>query len=37
MKSYKQIQGVPNAYLAIDGIEGGFGYTIPLWKYRFLY
>ena len=37
MKSYKQIQGVPNAYLAIDGIEGGSGYRIPLWLLGFLY
>lgn len=36
-KTTKQIQGVPNAYLAIDGIEGGAGYRIPLWLFGFLY
>jgi predicted AAA+ superfamily ATPase len=36
-KTNKQIQGVPNAYLAIDGIEGGVGNRIPLWLFGFLY
>lgn len=36
-KTTKQIQGVPNAYLAIDGIEGGAGYRIPIWLFGFLY
>ena len=36
-KTSKQIQGVPNAYLAIDGIEGGVGNRIPLWLFGFLY
>lgn len=36
-KTSKQIQGVPNAYLAIDGIEGGIGNRIPLWLFGFLY
>ncbi len=36
-KTSKQIQGVPNAYLAIDGIEGGAGNRIPLWLFGFLY
>jgi uncharacterized protein len=36
-KTSKQIQGVPNAYLAIDGIEGGVGNRIPLWMFGFLY
>ena len=35
-KTSKQIQGVPNAYLAIDGIEGGVGNRIPLWLFGFL-
>ena len=36
-KTSKQIQGVPNAYLAIDGMEGGVGNRIPLWLFGFLY
>lgn len=36
-KSQKQIQGVKNAYLAIDGIETGYGKQIPLWLFGFLY
>ena len=36
-KTNKQIQGVPNAFLAIDGIEGGVGNRIPLWLFGFLY
>lgn len=36
-KTSKQIQGVPNAYLAIDGIAGGVGNRIPLWLFGFLY
>ena len=36
-KTSKQIQGVPNTYLAIDGIEGGIGNRIPLWLFGFLY
>ena len=36
-KTSKQIQGVPNAYLAIDGIEGWVGNRIPLWLFGFLY
>lgn len=36
-KTSKQIQGVDNAYLAVDGVETGFGYQIPLWLFGFLY
>ena len=36
-KTNKQIQGVPNAYLVIDGIEGGSNNRIPLWMFGFLY
>lgn len=36
-KTNKQISGIPNAYLAIDGIEGGAGNRIPLWIFGFLY
>jgi hypothetical protein len=36
-KSQKQIQGVKNAYLAVDGIETGYGKQIPLWLFGFLY
>jgi len=36
-KKQKQIQGVENAYLAIDGIETGYGNKIPLWLFGFIY
>ena len=36
-KTIKQIQGVDNAYLAVDVVEKGFGYQIPLWIFVFLY
>jgi len=32
-----QIQEVPDAYLAIDDLELGFGNRIPLWLFGFLY
>ena len=36
-KDSKQIEGVDNAYLAIDDIEFGYGNAIPLWLFGFLY
>jgi uncharacterized protein len=36
-KGLQQIKGVPEAYLAIDGLEGGAGTRIPLWLFGFLY
>ena len=36
-KKQKQIQGILNAYLVQDGIEIGFGNTIPLWAFGFMY
>ncbi|MDX9768937.1 MAG: AAA family ATPase [Tenuifilaceae bacterium] len=36
-KSHKQIEGVENAYLAIDGIDTGYGNQIPLWLFGFIY
>lgn len=36
-KTFKQLQGVPNGYLAIDEIDGGSGNRIPLWLFGFLY
>ncbi len=36
-KTNHQIQGVPNAFIAADGIEGGSGSKIPLWLFGFLY
>ncbi len=36
-KSEKQLLGLDNAYRALDGIEYGFGNTIPLWLFGFLY
>lgn len=36
-KDFSQIANVPNSYLAVDGIEIGFGNKIPLWLFGFLY
>jgi predicted AAA+ superfamily ATPase len=36
-KTGKQIQGLSNAYIVKDDIEHGFGNTIPLWHFGFLY
>lgn len=36
-KTGKQVKDQPNAYLAPDDIEYGFGNRIPLWLFGFLY
>lgn len=36
-KGNKQIDGLVNAYLAIDDIETGYNNKIPLWLFGFLY
>jgi len=36
-KSFKQIENLPNSYIAFDDIEIGFGAKIPLWLFGFLY
>ncbi len=36
-KTADQIRGVPNAYLAVDGIKIGMGNRIPLWLFGYLY
>ncbi|WP_338229009.1 ATP-binding protein [Algoriphagus taiwanensis] len=36
-KSAHQLQGVPNSYLALDGITTGNSNRIPLWAFGFLY
>ena len=36
-KDSKQIKYIENSYLALDNIEIGFGNTIPLWLFGFLY
>ncbi|MCK4760773.1 MAG: ATP-binding protein [Candidatus Aminicenantes bacterium] len=36
-KSFKQIKGVENSFLALDDIETGIGGKIPLWLFGFLY
>lgn len=36
-KGYKQIKDIPNAYIAADDIEVGFGNKVPLWLFGFLY
>ena len=36
-KKQKQIETVPDSYLAVDNIEYGFDRKIPLWLFGFLY
>ena len=36
-KTISQIKDLPNAYLALDGLEIGFRNEIPLWLFGFLY
>ena len=36
-KSYKQVQGETNAFLAVDGIDSATARRIPLWTFGFLY
>ncbi len=36
-KDKKQIEGIKNAHLALDGIESGYDNSIPLWLFGFLY
>lgn len=36
-KSSRQIKGLEEAYLAVDGIEYGMGNKIPLWLFGFTY
>ena len=36
-KTSQQIQGIPQAYIAADGIKTGGGNRIPLWLFGFLY
>ncbi len=36
-KTTEQIRGIPNVFIAADGIEGGSGRKIPLWLFGLLY
>lgn len=36
-KSFSQVKGIENAFLAVDDIETGMGKKIPLWLFGFLY
>jgi len=36
-KGFEQIADLPNAYLALDNLEYGFGNKIPLWLFGMLY
>lgn len=36
-KTRRQISGIPNSFIAADGIKGGTGSKIPLWLFGFLY
>ena len=36
-KSFEQIADIPNSYLAIDGIESGYGARVPIWMFGLLY
>ncbi|HRN55926.1 MAG TPA: hypothetical protein PLL71_05710, partial [Agriterribacter sp.] len=37
LKSWKQVSGIDNAYIADDNILTGAGNKIPLWLFGFLY
>jgi hypothetical protein len=37
IKTMKQLQNIENAFLALDDIETGYGPTIPLWLFGFLF
>lgn len=36
-KKFTQIADIPDSYLAVDGIEVGYGSRIPLYLFGFLY
>ena len=36
-KTFKQIADAPDSYIAVDGIETGWGNRIPLWLFGLLY
>ena len=36
-KTKKQISGIPNAFIAKDNVEIGFGNSIPVWLFGFMY
>lgn len=36
-KSFKQIKGIDDSFLAVDDIETGIGNKVPLWLFGFLY
>lgn len=36
-KSFEQINGLPNSYLAVDDLETGYDNRIPLWMFGLLY
>ncbi|MBQ7251176.1 MAG: ATP-binding protein [Kiritimatiellae bacterium] len=36
-KTFRQIAGVPDSFLAVDGLETGRSNRIPLWLFGFLY
>ncbi|MFV0344774.1 MAG: ATP-binding protein [Bacteroidales bacterium] len=36
-KTSQQIKGIPNSFIAADGIKNGSGNKIPLWMFGFLY
>lgn len=36
-KTFKQIKDIPNSYIAMDGIEAGYGNKIPIWLFGFIY
>lgn len=36
-KNFKQIEGIPDSFLAVDNLSTGYGNKIPLWLFGFLY
>lgn len=36
-KDFRQLRGVDDAFLAVDGIERGIGHKVPLWLFGYVY
>ena len=36
-KGFTQLKDLPDSYLAVDGVESGFGNKIPLWMFGMMY
>ena len=36
-KGFKQIKDLTESFVAVDGVESGFGNKIPLWLFGMMY